>query len=310
MRRALRVAASVLGRRAPRSRCLASDQDVDPARSAGDQGHGLPPNLREIIRSADGVTYWATDAKARRELGYAPRGLETGLRQTSLEPRDRPGPPRRDRVERTVATPAAPTSHSRNRAGAGEAACRMSLCVELRQGPDQPSRPGERDLPAAGLGDRAEVRDDLMEWDTVRTRAARPRTSVRAPGWNLWNEGVPAARRSHRSAPGRTRHRRGRVGRGRHRSVAHGHLLRILAARWISLEPSEAQLALGTATISVLGFERETRSCFAGTSPADRRWAQFSCTTPWTSTRCSPGPGRRSDFGRGFVGGYRPTPGP
>jgi dihydroflavonol-4-reductase len=42
----------------------------------------LPPNLRELIRSADGVTYWATDAKARRELGYAPRDLATGLRQT------------------------------------------------------------------------------------------------------------------------------------------------------------------------------------------------------------------------------------
>jgi nucleoside-diphosphate-sugar epimerase len=43
---------------------------------------GLPPNLRELIKAADGVTYWATDAKARRELGYAPRDLETGLRQT------------------------------------------------------------------------------------------------------------------------------------------------------------------------------------------------------------------------------------
>jgi nucleoside-diphosphate-sugar epimerase len=42
----------------------------------------LPPNLRELIRAADSVTYWATDAKARRELGYAPRDLDTGLRQT------------------------------------------------------------------------------------------------------------------------------------------------------------------------------------------------------------------------------------
>jgi nucleoside-diphosphate-sugar epimerase len=42
----------------------------------------LPPNLRELIRAADGVTYWATDAKARQELGYAPRDLDTGLRQT------------------------------------------------------------------------------------------------------------------------------------------------------------------------------------------------------------------------------------
>src|SRR5436190_245128 len=43
---------------------------------------GFPPNLRELIRSSDGVTYWATDEKARRELGYAPRDMDTGLQQT------------------------------------------------------------------------------------------------------------------------------------------------------------------------------------------------------------------------------------
>ena len=43
---------------------------------------GFPPNLGEVIRSTDGVTYWATDAKARRELGFAPRDFETGLRET------------------------------------------------------------------------------------------------------------------------------------------------------------------------------------------------------------------------------------
>ena len=43
---------------------------------------GFPPNLRELIRTSDGVTYWATDEKARRELGYAPRDIDTGLRQT------------------------------------------------------------------------------------------------------------------------------------------------------------------------------------------------------------------------------------
>jgi nucleoside-diphosphate-sugar epimerase len=43
---------------------------------------GFPPNLGELIRSSDGVTYWATDEKARRELGYAPRDMATGLRQT------------------------------------------------------------------------------------------------------------------------------------------------------------------------------------------------------------------------------------
>jgi nucleoside-diphosphate-sugar epimerase len=43
---------------------------------------GQPPNLRELISSADGVTFWATYEKAERELGYRPRGLEEGLRAT------------------------------------------------------------------------------------------------------------------------------------------------------------------------------------------------------------------------------------
>lgn len=43
---------------------------------------GLPPNFREMISAAHGVTYLAKDDKARRELGYAPRDLDTGLRQT------------------------------------------------------------------------------------------------------------------------------------------------------------------------------------------------------------------------------------
>jgi len=49
---------------------------------------GQPPNLRELISSADGVTFWASYEKAGRDLGYAPRGLEEGLRQT-LEEDDR-----------------------------------------------------------------------------------------------------------------------------------------------------------------------------------------------------------------------------
>ena len=53
-----------------------------PAGSLVGKVMGYPPNLREMIDAAAGVTYWATDAKARRELGYTPRGLEEGLRQT------------------------------------------------------------------------------------------------------------------------------------------------------------------------------------------------------------------------------------
>ncbi len=43
---------------------------------------GLPPNFREMISAADNVTYLAKDDKARAELGYEPRDLETGLRET------------------------------------------------------------------------------------------------------------------------------------------------------------------------------------------------------------------------------------
>ena len=43
---------------------------------------GTGPNLGEIIKATNNVTYWAKDDKARNELGYAPRGLEQGLRDT------------------------------------------------------------------------------------------------------------------------------------------------------------------------------------------------------------------------------------
>lgn len=44
------------------------------------------PQMREVIASAKGVTFWATDARARAELGYSPRTLEQGLRETYAVP--------------------------------------------------------------------------------------------------------------------------------------------------------------------------------------------------------------------------------
>ncbi len=52
---------------------------------------GLPGNIAEIIRSSDGVTYWATHDKAAHELDFHPRSLEQGIADT-LAPR---GSPRR-----------------------------------------------------------------------------------------------------------------------------------------------------------------------------------------------------------------------
>lgn len=40
---------------------------------------GFPPNLKELIKASDGVTYWASHDKARNELGYSPRTLDVGL---------------------------------------------------------------------------------------------------------------------------------------------------------------------------------------------------------------------------------------
>jgi nucleoside-diphosphate-sugar epimerase len=43
---------------------------------------GLPPNLKELISTSDGVTFWGGHDKAAKELGYSPRDLKTGLRET------------------------------------------------------------------------------------------------------------------------------------------------------------------------------------------------------------------------------------
>jgi dihydroflavonol-4-reductase len=43
---------------------------------------GFPPNLAELIKTSDGVTFWMTDKKARDELGFAPRDFDTSMRQT------------------------------------------------------------------------------------------------------------------------------------------------------------------------------------------------------------------------------------
>lgn len=43
---------------------------------------GFPPNMKELITAANGVTYWAKDDKARSELGHTSRSLDEGLRLT------------------------------------------------------------------------------------------------------------------------------------------------------------------------------------------------------------------------------------
>jgi dihydroflavonol-4-reductase len=53
---------------------------------------GFPPNLRELISASAGVTYWAKDEKARRELGFQTRDLDEGLRDTIAIDKGSAGP--------------------------------------------------------------------------------------------------------------------------------------------------------------------------------------------------------------------------
>jgi len=119
----------------------------------------------------------------------------------------------------------------------------------------------------AGFGDSAELRDALLEWDYGDYEGeTTPQIFELRPGWNLWRDGCPGGEASSdvgaRVDPliSELKATDGDV-----LVFAHGHLLRVLAARWLELSPEAgAHFWLATATISVLGFERET--------PAFRRW--------------------------------------
>ena len=83
VREAIGVVADVTGRKAPKHAIPTPlMKAMIPIGPLVGKMMGQPPNLRELISSADGVTFWASHEKASRELGYAPRGLEEGLRQT------------------------------------------------------------------------------------------------------------------------------------------------------------------------------------------------------------------------------------
>jgi dihydroflavonol-4-reductase len=83
MRDAVETVAAISGRRAPK-RALPTPliKAMVPIGPLVGKLMGQPPNLRELISSGDKVTFWASHEKASRELGYAPRGLEEGFRQT------------------------------------------------------------------------------------------------------------------------------------------------------------------------------------------------------------------------------------
>jgi broad specificity phosphatase PhoE len=135
-----------------------------------------------------------------------------------------------------------------------------------------PARRAQATAASAGLA-RCTAEPDLWEWDygayegltTAQIRAARPH-------WGLWDDGCPGgetieqvAARADRVIEKVRAQAAEQVDGGAACLVAHGHLLRILAARWLGVTPEAGRfLALSPASISVLGWERET--------PVIQRW--------------------------------------
>ncbi len=114
----------------------------------------------------------------------------------------------------------------------------------------------------AGLGDSAEMTDDLREWD-YGIYEGRRTADIRkeAPGWTVWNSPIPGGESIEQVAQ-RTRRVIDRaVGApGDVALFAHAHVLRVLTACWLGLPPDAGRLlALGTASLNILGYERETR---------------------------------------------------
>jgi broad specificity phosphatase PhoE len=119
----------------------------------------------------------------------------------------------------------------------------------------------------AGLGDAAVIDPDLIEWNYGEYEGLTPK-QIRetAPGWLVFRDGCPGG-----ESPAEVGARVDRLI-GRARAVggdvalfAHGHVLRVLAARWIGLPPSHGQhFLLDTGTLCVLGHYRDV--------PALRIW--------------------------------------
>jgi probable phosphoglycerate mutase len=122
----------------------------------------------------------------------------------------------------------------------------------------------------AGFPD-AERRDELREWDYGAYEGRRTdEIREERPGWSLWTDGVPEGETAVELAARLDRVLADLAGtEGAAVLFAHGHSLRVLAARWLGLEPAAGRLlALDPATVGVLGRERETQVLRRWNAPA------------------------------------------
>ena len=122
-----------------------------------------------------------------------------------------------------------------------------------------PKRRARETCELAGLGARAEIDPDLAEWDYGEYEGLTPQ-QIRAsrPEWLVFKDGCPGGESPDQVAT-RVDHviTRVRARTGHAALFAHGHVLRVLAARWLGLAAGEgSHFLLDTATLSVLGTYR------------------------------------------------------
>jgi broad specificity phosphatase PhoE len=123
-----------------------------------------------------------------------------------------------------------------------------------------PLQRARRTCELVGLGDQAEIDDDLHELDYgdyEGITTAQIRETV--PGWTVWSHPCPGGETLDQAATRVDRViARARAADGDVAVFAHGHILRILTARWCELPPVEGRrFVLHTATLSELGWERD-----------------------------------------------------
>ena len=113
----------------------------------------------------------------------------------------------------------------------------------------------------AGLDPR--VDDDLVEFDYGDYEGrTTPEIREQRPGWSVWADGAPGGETAAQVGARADRViERVQAAGGDVAVFAHGHLLRVLAARWIGLPATYGgNLVLSTGSLSELGFERERRA--------------------------------------------------
>jgi broad specificity phosphatase PhoE len=125
-----------------------------------------------------------------------------------------------------------------------------------------PLQRARRTCELAGFGEAAKIETNLLEWDYGSYEGlSTDQIHLERPDWSLFRDGVPGGETIEQVAVrARAVIERSLDAGGDVALFAHGHILRILTACWLKIAPDAARLfALGTAGISTLGYERETR---------------------------------------------------